>query len=112
MDKTVLNMLKVSKDLLIRRHDSLLLEYREYQSYFKKEDGPKAKHEANMRYYCYMMDLLEVGPYEEGRFSLEHVSLTTCMEENKAARKRITEQIKEVKGQTKEFQQTFNKPIA
>ena len=104
LEKTILKLLKESQERHIIQHDSLLRDYREYQSYFRKEDGTEAKHKANLRFYCEMMDLLEVGPYEEGRFSLEHESLSSRMEKNKADRKRIIEQLKDIKGQIKEVQ--------
>jgi translation initiation factor 2B subunit (eIF-2B alpha/beta/delta family) len=107
MDRTVLSVLEVSKENLVRKFDSLLLDYREYQSFFRKEDGAKAKEKADMRYYSYLMDLLEVGPYEEGKFSLEYTSLDVRMKENRDARKRITEQIKDFKDKIKEFKREF-----
>ena len=88
---------KKLKENLIIKVNCLLIDYKEYQSFFQKGDGYKAKDEANSRYYSYMMDLMHVGAYEECRFSLEHTSLTTCMEENKKERALLVEQIKKVK---------------
>lgn len=99
--KYKINQLKATRERLVREFNSLLYDYQEYKRFFRKEDGPKAREEANMRYYSYMMDLLEVGPYEEGRFSLEHQSLNSKIKENKDARNEIVKQIKQIKDQIK-----------
>lgn len=72
-------------------------EYEEYQGFFKASDGQMAKERAEDRFYGHMLTTLEIGPYEEGRYSLSHRSLETRMDENREERKRIYEKIRQAK---------------
>lgn len=98
-DKIILLNKRVN---FINKWNSLLRDYRDYQGYFRNDDGIKAKENADMRYYSYLMNLMEVGPYEEGKFSLEYESLESRMLENRQERKEIETRIKQLKVQIKE----------
>lgn len=99
-----LKILKIKYQRLLNQLNSLVRENDEYKEFFRKDDGIKAHQEADLRYYCYLMDLMQVGPYDEGRFSLEYESLDSRMNTNKQERKEIEIRIKQIKLQIKNIQ--------
>lgn len=105
--KEQINSLIKLKKSLVHKLDILMYEYNEFRKFFRTEDGSKAKEKANMRYYSYMYDLCDVGPYEEGKFSLHHKELTTRMQENKNERIKLMSKIKEIKLQIKQTHKTI-----
>lgn len=99
---------KLLKELDAKKHraqcdlSALESEYKEYKRFFRIEDGPKAESEAEERFYSYMLNLLNVGPYEEGKYHLEHRSLEKRMSENSRQKRDLMKKIGDLKKQHKE----------
>lgn len=86
-------------NILKKELNSLMIEYNHYMSFFKTES--KALEKADLRYYCYLMDLLEVDPYDEGKFSLDYIPLWKKINENKEKRKVLAIKLKLLKEKRK-----------
>lgn len=89
---------------LKRKFNSLVGDYQ----YYKSTPG-KSWEEKDSHYYVRMMMEQNVGPYEEGRFSLYYTTLMTRVRENRKERNEYIEKIKEQKRKIKNIHRKINK---
>lgn len=81
----------------------LLIDYQEYQSYFKKGDSIE---DADMTYY--VEQYYQSGMQSEGLFSMYHQSLMSRIRENKKLRNEISIKLKEIKKLIKQVENENN----
>jgi hypothetical protein len=89
---------------LVFAQKTLLLEYRDYQCYFENRTPSQAED----AFYNHMCFLLDVQPFEEGRYSLEHRSLKSRMMQNRAERKVLSDQIRKKKEEIRNWSRSFS----